>query len=438
MSDWHGLGIGELQGVFARGETSPTQYLAYMLDRIDAYNPELNAYLELDRDNAIAAAAESDARFAADDQRPLEGVIIGVKANIAVRGMDLNAGSEARRGIVAGEDAEAVERLRAAGAIIVGTLNMHEIALGATTNNPWFGACYNPHGEGLTPGGSSGGSACAVAAGLCTAALGTDTLGSIRIPGSYCGIYGLKPTIAAVSSRGLVPFSNRFDAIGPMARSLEDISVLSHILFAPDLSTAMRRSRFLQLGDLGGVTCAPDVLATFNRVLAEMPDMSSFLTLAETCERVRTAAFIVATRELIHHLLALGEQRCSDLSQGVSTVIEFAMVRDEADWADDQRIVDEAADTLRREIASNGVLITPTTPQTAFEQGSNAPTNQADFTVLANIAGLPSITIPIGRDANALPIGLQLIGPDGGEAMLIAQARMINDKIRGYGAPSRF
>ncbi len=435
MNEWHGLGVSELQGVFAREELSPSQYLDHMLARIDALNPTLNAFLELDRENAVAAARQSDARFAADDQRPLEGVVIGIKANIAVRGLDLNAGSEARRGIIAGEDAEAVERLRNAGAIIIGTLNMHELALGATTDNPWFGTCYNPHGQGLTPGGSSGGSASAVAAGLCTAALGTDTLGSIRIPAAYCGVYGLKPTAAALSSRGLVPLSNRFDAVGPIARSLEDLSVLSHILFSPDLSTAMRRSKFLRLADFGSVECQPQVMAAFNTVLAEIPETSGYIALAETCERIRTAAFVVATRELIHHLVPLGEARCANLSDEIGFLIDYAINRSEQDCADDMRIVDETADIIRREIASNGVLIVPTTPQTAFAQGTRAPSNQADFTALANIAGLPALTIPIGRDEDMLPIGVQLIGPEGGEAMLIAQARMINDKIRGYAPP---
>jgi aspartyl-tRNA(Asn)/glutamyl-tRNA(Gln) amidotransferase subunit A len=438
MSDWHRLGISDLQGTFAREEMSPTQYLEYMLARIDAHNPTLNAFVEIDRENAFAAAAVSDARFAEDNQRPLEGVVIGVKSNISVKGLELNAGAEARRGLIADEDAEAVERLRDAGAVIIGTLNMHEMALGATNNNPWFGACYNPHGDGLTPGGSSGGSSCAVAAGLCTAALGTDTLGSVRIPGAYCGVYAMKPTTGAISSRGLLPFSNRFDSIGPMARSLEDVSVLSHILFTPDLSTAMRRSHFLQLAENGGVSCQPDVAAAFATVLSELPTISDYVSLGETCERIRTAAFILAVRELIGHIVTLGEQRCAELSEEVSVLIDFAISRSEIDLAEDERIVEETADILRREIASNGVLITPTTPQTAFRQGDVAPSNQADFTALANIAGLPSLTIPIGRDENDLPIGIQLTGPVGGEAMLIAQARMINDKIRGYASPPNY
>ncbi len=438
MSDWHRFSIGELQGMFAREEFSPSDYLAYMLQRIDTHNPTLNAYIELDRDNAIAAAKESDARFRDDNQRPLEGVVIGVKANIAVKGLDLNAGAAARRGIIAGEDAEAVERLRAAGAVIVGSLNMHELALGATTNNPWFGAAYNPHGTGLTPGGSSGGSGAAVAAGLCTAALGTDTLGSVRIPAAYCGIFAMKPTVGAISSRGLVALSNRFDAIGPMARSLEDISTLSHILFAPDISTAMRRSQFLQLGSMGGIECAPAVTAAFNQVLEEMPEMTGFVTLPQTCERIRTGAFVIAARELMHYLIDLGEARCANLSEDIGYSMDFAISRADEDLTDDERIVSEAAEILRRDIASNGILITPTAPQTAFEQGTRAPSHQADFTALANVSGLPALTIPIGRDSNQLPIGIQLIGPSGGEAMLIAQARMINDKMRGYSPPPSY
>lgn len=438
MTDWHWLGIGELQAAFGREDIKPSRYLDHMLRRIEAHNPALNAFVELDVENAKLAAEESDQRFAEDEQRPLEGVVIGIKSNIAVKGLELTAGAEARRGIRAGDDADAVAKLRNAGAIIVGTLNMHELALGATTNNAWFGASYNPHGHGLTPGGSSGGSAAAVSAGLCTTALGTDTLGSIRIPASYCGVYGIKPTHGAVSSGGLVPLSNRFDAIGPMARSLEDVSTLSHILYSPDLSTAMRRSRLLQLDKLGGVECQPNVAAAFSDVIHELAQVPGVIELAYPLERIRTAAFALTARELIVHLVQLGEERCAKISQDVETQIDFALGRNDTDLAEDERIVSEVGNSLHAEIASNGILLVPTTPQTAFPQADRAPSNLADFTALANIAGLPALTLPMGNDQNGLPMGLQLIGPAGGEAMIIAQARMLNDKIRGYAAPERY
>ncbi len=438
MRDWHQFGIGELQSAFSREEMTPTQYVTEMLARIEAHNPKLNAFIEVNRDIALAAAAESDERFREDEQRPLEGVVIGVKANIAVQGFELNAGMEARRGIVADQDAEAVIRLKNAGAIVVGTNNMHEGALGASSDNPWFGTAYNPHGEGLSPGGSSGGSAAAVAAGLCVASLGTDTLGSVRIPSAYCGVFGMKSTRGAIPSMGVVPLSHQFDSIGPIARSLEDISILSHILFSPDLSTAMRRTQFMILANSGDVECTAPVAAAYETVVSELPNCVPFIDLPESYGRIRTAGFVLAARELINSLVELGPERCEKLSPEIESHIDFAISRSDADLADDERIVLETRETLVREIGSNGVLVLPTTPQTAFAQGSRGPNNQADFTALANIAGLPALSIPIGRDSNQHPIGVQLIGPIGGEPMLIAQARMINDKIRGYFPPPQF
>jgi aspartyl-tRNA(Asn)/glutamyl-tRNA(Gln) amidotransferase subunit A len=438
MTDWHRLGITELHGAISRGDTTASLILEHYFARIDSYDSELRTFITVDRDNARAAAAVSDARFKADSQRPLEGIPVAIKANIAVKGIELNAGTRARHGIVPNEDAEAVDRLRRAGAVILGTLNMHEAALGATTDNPWFGRCINPHGEGRTPGGSSGGSGAAVAAGLCVAALGTDTLGSIRIPAAYNGVYGLKPTPGLIGAKGLVPLSDRFDAIGPLARSMDDLSIMTNVLFTPDLATAMRRSRFYQLADLGGVECARDIENALTVVIGELHDMAGWITLPEPCSRIRTGAFVIATRDLIKHLVSLGEDRCNLLSDELAASVEFAVSRSDSDYADDLRIVDQIAQLLVDEIGSNGILIMPTAPQTAFEQGAPAPASQADFTALANIAGLPSLSLPAARDKDGLPIGIQLVGPPGGEAMLIAQARMINDKIRGYVPPPKY
>jgi aspartyl-tRNA(Asn)/glutamyl-tRNA(Gln) amidotransferase subunit A len=438
MIDWHRLGISELQSAYSRGEVSPTAVLDHYLERIARFNGELKAFVDIDEAGARKAAAQSAARFDADNHRPLEGIIIGIKANIAVAGLELNAGMKAREGIVAQEDAYAVDRLRNAGAIILGTLNMHEAAAGATTNNPYFGACLNPYGSMATPGGSSGGSASAVAAGLCQAALGTDTLGSIRIPAAYCGIYGLKPTHGTINTQGLVPLSERFDSIGPMARSMDDLSILTNVLFTPDLATAMRRSRMLELAELGSVQCESGVLEAFRAAVAELPDRQGMIAFKHSAERIRTAAFLIAMRDLIPHLVDLGEARCNDLSEEMVRLIDFAMSRSEDDQREDAAIVAESAEHLLNEIGSNGVLVVPTAPQVAFEQGRRAPNNQADFTALANIAGLCAISLPAGLDSKGMPIGLQLIGAPGSEAMLIAQARMINDRIRGYTPPTRF
>ena len=187
--------------------------VAAALDRIARLNPRIGAFTAIDGDGAMAGAAESAGRIAQGTARPLEGMTIGVKANIDVAGLATTAGVAARRDEIATSDAAVVRRLREAGAIILGHVNMHEAALGATTDNEAYGDTQNPHRAGFTPGGSSGGSSAAVAAGLCDAALGTDTLGSVRIPAAYCGVYGLKPTNGLVDGDGLVSLAARLDRV---------------------------------------------------------------------------------------------------------------------------------------------------------------------------------------------------------------------------------
>ena len=214
--------IGGLHAAYAAGETTPSAVAAEHFARIDRLDPRLHAFVECDRAGALSAAAESDRRTRTP--RLLEGVPVGIKSNIAVKGLAHTAGLEARRHVIADRDAYVVTQLREAGAIVLGTLNMHEAALGVTTDNPWFGRTLNPHGEGRTPGGSSGGSGAAVSAGLCVLALGTDTMGSVRIPAAYTGVYGLKPGHGGVEVDGLVALSPSLDAIGPLARSIDDLA----------------------------------------------------------------------------------------------------------------------------------------------------------------------------------------------------------------------
>ncbi len=436
MIDSHRLGISELRSAFSKGSLKPSHFVNGLLARIDRLNPRMRAFIEVDRDGVLAAAAQSDLRYADDQQRPLEGIAMGIKANIAVAGLELNAGMAARQGMIADTDAEIVAKLRGAGAIILGTLNMHEAALGATTDNEVFGRCLNPHGEGRTPGGSSGGSGAAVAAGLCTAALGTDTLGSIRIPAAYCGVYGLKPSYASVSGDGLVACCESLDAIGPLARSIDDLSYLANLMFAPDLTTAMQRARFLTLSDLGGVEAEAEVIKAYEFALSLLPTTPETLKLPRECSRIRTAGFVRSARELAVHLVALGPDRCENLSDDLTRLIEYGISRDAESLAEDQVILADVRARLIDAVGANAILVLPTAPQIAFKHGARAPVNQADWTGLANIAGLPAISIPIGRTADLMPIGLQMIGPPRAEALLIAQARALNDRLKAYVPPS--
>lgn len=433
MSDWHRLGIADLHQAYTAREITPPELLDHMLARIDAVNPHLRAFIDVDRAGAAHDAARAQQGIAGGVLRPLEGVPVAIKANIAVRGLALSAGMAARVDHVAEEDAAVVARLRRAGAIILGTLNMHEAALGATTDNPHFGRAFNPHGLGRTPGGSSGGSGAAVAAGLCVAALGTDTLGSIRIPAAYAGVYGIKPTHGTIGADGLVPLSERFDAIGPLARSLADLETVLGVLMP--LGETMIAPHAMALRGLGGVRCDEAVIRLLHEALDAAGGDPELIALPHPLGEVRTSAFMIAARELDGHLAGLDRAR---FGSELRFLLDLAIRRDATVLAADDRIVADTRDAVRALVAGASVLILPTTPQGAFPQGERAPVTQADFTAVANIAGLPALSLPAGRDSEGMPLGIQLIGGEGSEPLLFALARTLDTALKGYAPPEAY
>ncbi len=221
------LTITEAAGLLARSEISPVELTQAFLRRIEDLNRALNCFITLTAEVALQSARQAEAEIRGGDYRgTLHGIPLALKDLYETRGVRTTAGSKFFADNVPSTDAVAVERLNIAGAILLGKLNMHEIALGVTNNNPHFGACHNPWNLDCTPGGSSGGSAAALAAGLCLGSLGSDTGGSIRIPASLCGVVGLKPTYGRVSLRGVIPLSWSLDHAGPMARRVKDAAVL--------------------------------------------------------------------------------------------------------------------------------------------------------------------------------------------------------------------
>lgn len=430
----HRLSAAELAAGYAAREFRVADVLEHMLARIESLDPALRAFIEVDKAGARQAAAESDARIGAAAARPLEGVPIAVKANIEVARLETSAGMEARRGMIAQQDAEAAARLRTAGAVILGTLNMHEAALGADSDNPWFGRAINPHGNGRTPGGSSGGSGAAVAAGLCTAALGTDTLGSVRIPAAYCGVYGLKPTHGAVSQAGLELVAADFDTIGPLARDLDDLEAMFRTLAAAHQPRPIRRIRLVK--DLGGVRCEPAVLSAYAHALSAIEALG--LEIKESLELelmlVRLAGFIRASRELGGRLAALRSAKPAGFSSALCFLLDYG-----AGCSDAQvRESDLLLARLRAQVPAtigDGALLLPTTPQAAFVHGGRAPANQADFTALASVTGLPALSLPAGADESGMPVAVQLVGAAGNELGLIDLARHLQPALGGFVAP---
>ncbi len=432
------MDIAALHAAWRRGEGSPSAYLADRFALIDALDARLKAFIAQDREGARRAALESDQRIRAGDPRPLEGVPVAVKSNIAVAGLPWDVGMELYRDRVAAEDADAVRRLRAAGAVVLGTLNMQEAALGATTDNRWFGRALNPHGleadGGRTPGGSSGGSGAAVAAGFCVAALGTDTLGSVRIPAAYNGVYGLKPGNGAIATAGLAPLCAELDAIGPLARSLGDLRAVTAVLM--DLPEAAPIERILLLDDLGGVDCELAVLAGYQaafNIIAAMP--CAPLALEDPAKAIRSAALMLAVREMAGHLGDDRKRHAARISPELHALLDHALARSPERLVADAAILARTRATLREGVQPGSAVLMPAAPQPAFRQGGDAPMNQADLTGLANVGGLPSLVLPSGRDRDGMPVAVQLVGAPGSEAALFRLAARIDASLGAYVPP---
>jgi len=380
---------------------------------LQAANRPLNAFLDWDRE-ARGGAGE------------LAGIAIGVKANIAVAGMPWTAGMALHRERRAERDAAVVRRLRGAGAAILGTLNMDEAALGTVTDNPWFGATQNPHRPGFTAGGSSGGSAAAVAAGLCDAALGTDTMGSIRIPAAFCAVYGFKPAQRAIRQDGLELCEPSLDAIGPLARSLDLLERVARVM--SDFGEGAPAHVGATLAQLGGVSCDPPVLAAYERA-REILAPAAEIGLAHPLSRIRFAGFIATARSLS---AALEKADPALLSERLKHLLAYGSGRPDSKWREDRQVLEESRAELKAAVAEHGFLLLPTAPHLPHPIADAPPADQADFTCLANIAGLPALAVPAGWSEEGLPAGVQLIGRPGEEAALFAAARRLDAALQAY------
>lgn len=382
---------------------------------------------DLERRNAPLWAFVDFDREARAGDGPLADLTAGIKSNIAVRGLPWTGGMGHRRGVVAERDAAVVARLREAGAAILGTLNMDEAALGAVTDNAFFGRTHNPLRLGHTAGGSSGGSGAAVAAGLCDFALGTDTLGSVRIPAAYCGIYGLKPTLGSVDTEGIVFLDGRLDTIGPLARDVETLARTWQIIGRDREEGEDEFSRLVTLRDLAAVECQPVVIAGYQRVVAALELDSIQINLPANPTAIRLAALAGAGQALIRDLREHRDAASEELKTTLQLVEQLP---------ENEALLNATRRAMRDALRDDGVLLMPTTPHVAFAHGTRPPASQADFTGLANVAGLPALALPSGQDPTGLPASVQLVGPAGSERRLIALARQLDAKLAAYSAPA--
>jgi aspartyl-tRNA(Asn)/glutamyl-tRNA(Gln) amidotransferase subunit A len=408
-------GVAELTPLYRSRAVSPVDVCRFYLHRIASRDSTIGAVTFLDIEAGQAAEASASRWRAGAALSPIDGVPMLVKANIAVRGWPWHAGIAAYRNRVAQADAACVARLRQAGVVILGLANMHEAAFGATNDNAAFGRACNPWDVVRTPGGSSGGSAAAVAAGFCAAALGTDTLGSVRIPSAYCGIVGVKPEKGLVDGTGLVPLCPQLDEVGVHARSVADAAAVLGVLSDLGGGSAVRPARVMKLAWESGVAVEPAQSAAVFRMVAQA--RSAGVTVQELIlpdldfQAVqRAAVLIVECGALAEHGAAI-EANPDGFSADLRAMLGWAARQPQARIEGAQQRLAAVALMLRDVCADGTLIVAPTVPQQAFAWNMPVPDNQAAFTMLANIAGLAAISVPAGLK-HGLPLAVQLVGRD--------------------------
>jgi aspartyl-tRNA(Asn)/glutamyl-tRNA(Gln) amidotransferase subunit A len=453
MSDLTALDITDAAAALAAGDFCAQDLLQAYLDRIARYEDDLNCFITLLAEPALAQARAADARRAKGEcLSPLDGIPIALKDNIDLAGVPTSNGMAQFR--TPGTDSAVAQRLRQAGAVIIGKANMHEGALGATTNNHHHGACHNPWRQGYTPGGSSGGSAAAVAARLCAGALGTDTMGSVRLPAAYCGLTGLKPTYGLISTRGVVPLSYGLDHVGPICRSARDLSLILAVLagFDPECTESIHPHRALVAGgaDLKGlrfavpltsdaVPCDAGVWRNFEGHVANLRQQGAVqvdLRLENPDPTgARLAGLLISEAEAGHALEAELLSRPGDFSDDFRKMLNYGRNAAAHRLVAAQRQLQAAGHGVRKLFDQVDLLLLPTAAQAAFPLAQPAPVNQADFTQWANHAGCPALSLPSGLSPDGMPLGLQLIGRPLADGQLLAQAEAIAALLPRLPAP---
>lgn len=380
----------------------------------DVFNriSELDARLHFCEDLAASGPADRTQRPGAG---PLSGKVIGIKSNISVADQAWTAGIRARAGTIATSDAPIASCLRDAGATLLSRLAMDEGALGAATDNPHFGRCENPAMPGHTAGGSSGGPAAAVACGAVDAALGTDTMGSVRIPAAYCGVYGLKFGSDTVDMSGIVPLATGLDSVGLLASTPSMLAQVFDVL-------AQQRAQdnitgWFCIEDTSMPDCTSDVRHGYQMAQRSLRNLLGPPKVALTMDLtdVRNDAFLLTEAEAAVNL-------CSQagLSAGLQKLIDYGRGLSPEKLASIRGRLATASTNLRAALGQDRVLLMPTVAAPAFAHGARAPVGQADFTALANIADLPALAIPVR--AGDTPVSFQLVGPPGSERALLALA----------------
>ena len=451
--------VTELCGLLESGQVTSVEIVEAYLHAIDARDGEVHAYLETYPEDALREAAEADARRALGQKRsPLDGVPIAVKDNLVMRGRVCSCASRMLETFRSPYDATVIQKLHAAGMPILGRLNMDEFAMGGSTENSAFGVTRNPWKLDCVPGGSSGGSAAAVAAGMAPAALGSDTGGSIRQPAGFCGVVGVKPAYGAVSRYGLVAFASSLDQVGPLCKTAADAALLLDVICGGDSRdmtsdpTLARPCAGREVRDLSGLTvglpveCFGEGLDVQVRAAVEGAAKALGALGATVCEvsipslpYALPAYYVISSAEASSNLARYDGVRYGYRARDCASLDElYRKSRQEGFGAEVKRRIllgtfalssgyqDQyylralkARELLRHEAAQAlercGALLSPVSPTPAYRLGEKTGDPMEMYlgdiyTVPANITGLPAVSIPCGRSSEGLPIGMSLMG----------------------------
>lgn len=469
----------ELGRRIAAGDITSRLVSEYFLDRVEALDKDLTAFVRVDREQVLAEADEVDQRIVGSDPllSPLAGVPISLKDILCVEGVPTTCGSRMLAEYRPPYSATVVERLRAAGLVLLGKTNMDEFAMGGSTETSIFGSTKNPWDHSRTAGGSSGGAAATLAAGLVPLAIGTDTGGSVRQPAAFCGVLGLKPTYGRVSRYGLIAFASSLDQVGPMAHNAEDLAYLMEIIsghdprdstslplageaYRNDLSTSLSGVRIgVIASQLASNGVASDIRSGVERAIQTLKDLGANVVDVE----MPHANFSVATYYLIAPCEASGNlarydgahygfraaindrdksleaMYCRTRSAGFGVEVKrrvmlgtFALSSGyyDAYYRKAQQVRRLIYDDYRNAFSKVDMILGPVTPSTAFRLGEkvNDPVQmylEDLFTVGANLAGIPAIAVPAGLSSTQLPLSIQLQGPPLSEGRLLGAAHQL-------------
>ena len=467
----HELTIHDAQSLLAEKKVSARELVDAIYERVRQVEPRVDAFLTLTEDIARQQADAADAAIARGEAGPLTGIPLAIKDLICTKGVRTTCASKILENFVPPYDAAVMERLNAAGTVMVGKVNMDEFAMGSSTEHSGFKTTKNPWDLSRIPGGSSGGSAAAVAAGMCLGSLGSDTGGSIHQPASHCGVVGIKPTYGRVSRYGLVAFASSLDQIGPLAKDVTDAAILLKAIagYDPKDSTSINRPvpdyRQALTGDVKGLTIGipreyhgvdgidPDVASAVANAIAVFKTAGARLvgvSLPHT-EHAVAAYYLIAPAEASSNLarydgVKYGFRRPEDgglldmynttRSRGFGPEVQRRILLGtyalSAGYYDAYyKKASQIRTLIGRDFAAAfetcDVILSPTAPTAAFTIGEKAddPLQMylSDiFTLSANLAGIPGLSVPCGFTRDGLPIGLQLMGNHFGEEILFKAA----------------